>query len=108
VQIARDWFRNQRYEIGVGHLSLREGGDTPDHSQHERGTHVDLRPIRTDRRPNPVTIHEAAYDREETRLLVQSLLAHRNVKRILFNDAQIAGVVSMAGHDNHLHVEMRA
>jgi peptidoglycan hydrolase-like protein with peptidoglycan-binding domain len=36
-------------EMGVGDLSLSEGGDLPPHKTHRDGSHVDLRPIRTDR-----------------------------------------------------------
>ena len=42
----------------------------------------------------PVTIIDLPYDRELTRLLAESLLAHRNALGILFNDSQIVGVPS--------------
>ncbi len=108
VQISRDWFRNQRYQVGIGDISLENGGPMPEHDSHRNGRNVDIRPMRLDQANMPVTITSAQYDREATRLLVESLLAHANVEEILFNDTQIAGVKWWAGHDNHLHVKMRA
>jgi hypothetical protein len=94
-------------EIGIGDISFAQGGTMSPHESHKHGRHVDIRPFRKDKAHQPVTITDAQYDRETTRLLVQSLLAHRNVKGILFNDAQIQGVQYYQGHHNHLHVKMK-
>lgn len=95
-------------EIGIGDISFAGGGQMPPHNSHRLGTDADLRPLRTDGRRLPVTFRDAAYSRELTRDLAAALLAHRNVKGILFNDAAIAGVRPFNGHDNHLHVKMKA
>jgi murein endopeptidase len=94
-------------EIGIGDISFAAGGYMSPHQSHQHGRHIDIRPLRKDKRRMPVTISDANYSREYTKLLVQALLAHRNVSAILFNDSAISGVKRWAGHDNHLHVTVR-
>jgi len=94
--------------IGVGDMSFEHGGLMPPHHSHQHGRSIDIRPLRKDRHRSPTNIHLASYDQEATRLLVEALLAHRNVQRILFNDPKIKGVHFFAGHDNHLHVETKS
>jgi murein endopeptidase len=95
-------------EIGIGDISFALGGPMSPHHSHQNGTDADIRPIRKGGSAHlPVTIADANYDRDLTRLLVECFSAHRNVRKILFNDAQIPGVTHWAGHDNHLHVIMR-
>jgi len=108
VRIATDYFRNQGTEIGIGDISFRNRHAMAPHHTHRDGKCVDIRPLRTDLAAAPVNIHDSNYDRDATKLLVASLLAHRNVQTILFNDNQILGVKSWVGHDNHLHVKMRS
>jgi conjugal transfer mating pair stabilization protein TraG len=94
--------------IGIGDLSLEHGGHMSPHKSHQHGRSIDLRPLRKDRHRAPTNINEDAYDQEATRLLVENLLAHRNVHKILFNDTKIKGVHTFPGHDNHLHIETKA
>jgi murein endopeptidase len=108
VRIALDYFRNQGVEIGIGDMSFHDRHAMAPHHTHRDGKCVDIRPLRKDRLARPVNIFSLDYDREATRLLAASLLAHRNVQTILFNDAQIHRVKSWVGHDNHLHVKMRS
>jgi penicillin-insensitive murein endopeptidase len=105
VQLAKDWQRNMHYEIGIGDMSYEHGGAMTPHHTHNKGLTVDVRPLRKDKRPAPVTISDAQYDRSSTSLLISSFLAHKNVKTILFNDHSISGVHSYAGHNNHFHVQ---
>jgi conjugal transfer mating pair stabilization protein TraG len=93
--------------IGVGDMSFEHGGLMDPHHSHQHGRSIDIRPMRKDHHRAPTNIYLPSYDREATRLLVESLLAHKNVQRILFNDTQIKGVHTFAGHDNHLHVETK-
>ncbi len=93
--------------IGIGDISIKGGGPLPPHHTHRQGTSIDIRPLRTDRKQSPVSIEDAEYDREATRLLVKTLLSHKNVRRILFNDSKIVGVHRCNGHDNHLHVDTK-
>jgi murein endopeptidase len=108
VDIAQAWFRNTRYQIGVGDMSFRDGAMMPPHQSHKDGRCVDVRPLRSDKLNAPVSISFPQYDRAATALLVASLLAHRNVLKILFNDRNIKGVTTWPGHDNHLHIHMKS
>lgn len=94
--------------IGIGDISLAQGGRMSPHATHQHGTNVDIRPLRKDGKQSPVDITDPQYSRENTKILVASLSAHKNVKRILFNDTAIAGVYYLTGHNNHLHVEMKS
>jgi hypothetical protein len=69
---------------------------------------VDIRPVRKDRKHEPVTIHDPQYDREITRAMVGFLRKDPNLQVILFNDTTLAGVTYAKGHDNHLHVRFKA
>lgn len=93
-------------EIGVGDISFEQGGRMPPHSTHQSGRNADLRPLRADNARAPVSIGDPQYSRDSTRVLVETLLAHSSVRRILFNDGEIAGVRYYSGHHNHMHVEL--
>jgi hypothetical protein len=62
--------------------------------------------MRTDGQEKPVTWQDPAYSRQLTQLLVDNFRAHANCTKIFFNDPNINGVQPLAGHDNHLHIEM--
>ncbi len=94
--------------IAIGDISFQNGGHMDPHTTHQKGTNVDIRPLRKDKQQAPVSITDEAYSAEDTGLLVRCLLAHSNVRRILFNDTSIPGVHFFVGHHNHLHVEMRS
>ena len=106
--IAAAWHRAhpQGPQIGIGHISLRGGGDTPDHAQHETGLEVDIRPVRNDGQHAGVTISDPRYSRALTQKLVDLIHANRvlSVYKILFNDSSVSNVSPASGHDNHLHV----
>jgi hypothetical protein len=93
--------------LGIVDLSYQAGGKHPEHKSHRRGVDVDLRPLRKDKKNEPITISDAAYSRELTKALVGFLLEDPNTHLILFNDAQIKGVTYAAGHHNHLHVRFK-
>lgn len=104
--VGRSCFLNlPTLPFGIGDISLEHGGPMPPHQTHQNGRQADIRPLRTDGLPAPVSITDSTYSRERTQLLVKSFLAHRNVHRILFNDTAIKGVHFFPGHHNHLHVE---
>lgn len=92
--------------MNVGHISKRDGSEFKPHKSHRTGVDVDIRPVRKDGRNLPVTIHQAQYDRDETRKLIQVIRQNAKVKLILFNDPVLVkeGLCQRyAGHDNHLH-----
>lgn len=94
--------------VGIGDISFQQGGPMSPHTTHKEGRHVDIRPVRKDTTKGPTDISAPTYSHGRTALLVQSLLAHPNVMRILFNDAAIQGVTPFKGHHNHLHIVMKA
>ena len=98
------------FEFGIGDISYANGGPMLPHKTHQKGTDVDIRPIRKGGARQAVSIHDTKnYSREMTRILVEELLAHSNVRYILFNDKKIPGVnTKVAGHHNHLHVVFRS
>jgi hypothetical protein len=94
-------------QIGIGDMSFADGSEMSPHKTHRNGRNADIRPLRTDGKHRPVTITDAEYSRERTKVLVELLRLETNLKSILFNDAHIAGVTPWEGHDNHLHVSMK-
>ncbi len=92
--------------IGIGNISLPNGGEMPPHSSHQHGLDVDFAPVTNNHEEIAVTWYAEKYSRERTQKLVN--LIHNNpilgVKVILFNDPEITGVESWQGHDDHLHV----
>ena len=105
--VARTFLSNlPAVQIGIGDISFEHGGHMAPHVTHRNGQQADIRPLRTDAMHLQCDYHDPTYSRDYTRLLASSFLAHRNVRRILFNDSHIHGVHPFAGHDNHLHVEM--
>jgi len=90
--------------IGVGNISLVNGGRMRPHTSHQRGVDVDFRPLRHDQRRLGTNIHRAEYSSQNTEKLVRELRNDPNLELILFNDDSIPGVKFWTGHDNHLHV----
>ena len=68
-------------EIGIGDISFAQGGHMSPQESHQHGLHVDIRPLRTDKKNLPVMISDPHYSREWTKRLIQCLLVHRNVRR---------------------------
>ncbi len=90
--------------IGIGDISNEGGGKMKPHKTHQKGTNVDMRPLRTDGLERPVVISDKRYSRVYTSELVKLLLADPNVRSVLFNDTAIPGVIWWEHHDNHLHI----
>lgn len=92
--------------IGITDISLRGGGDTPNHSGHENGLEVDFRLFRNDGLETGSNIRDSSYSRSLTQELVNTILANGILKvdKILFNDSGVTPVRPSSGHDDHLHV----
>jgi len=100
------WGQMSDVPIGIGNISLADGRSWSEHGSHDDGLKVDIRPLRRDRRPLPVTYNSPEYDRDETRKLVAAIWCVGSVRRILFNDRALPRVMWWPRHDNHLHVEV--
>ncbi len=107
------------YNICVGDISYAHGGDHPQHTSHEHGLDVDLRPIAKDGHCGPVGCYSTSnvYDFEGTKKMILALAESGLVKCIYFNDPKIlsdpqikaTGLVSKCdGHDDHLHVSFKS
>jgi hypothetical protein len=98
--------------IAVNDASLPQGGDTPDHSGHETGLSCDLRLPRTDGTTDGgLDIGSPLYDKDAARAILQAFRTQVLFSRAFFNDSTLIEeglCVAATGHDNHIHVEIRA
>jgi hypothetical protein len=104
-RIAAEFHAQEKIEVGIGDIALKSY--QPFHHSHTRGTAVDIRAIRKDRRPVGVNFQSSSYDRDATQKLVDAIRREPNVARILFNDTSIEGVQPYIGHDDHLHIQFK-
>jgi len=93
--------------LGVGDISLQNGGDISGHASHERGVDADFRPIRNDGREGRSTRFQSNYSRTYTDRVIQLIRSETRVHLIFFNDLRIRGVQRWPNHDNHFHVRIR-
>lgn len=92
--------------IGVGEISLTNGGSMPPHVSHRVGEDVDVRPMRTSGE-GPVTIYESAYSRSRTARVIQLMRQEITTELVLFNDRGVPGVITYPNHHHHFHLRMR-
>ncbi|HET6297682.1 MAG TPA: penicillin-insensitive murein endopeptidase [Kribbella sp.] len=108
TSIAAEWLRRHPSgpRIGVTDISLRGGGPMAPHKSHQRGTDVDIRPVRNDGKEEPITYTMPAYSRQLTQELVDLIRNNPvvQVSKVFFNDPQIKGVSPLSGHHDHMHV----
>ena len=93
--------------IGVGDLSLENGGDIVGHASHERGVDADVRPMRNDGSENRVEYRQRAYSRPLTQQVITLLRSEMRVKLIFFLDSRVRGVQPWPKHNRHFHVRIR-
>jgi hypothetical protein len=109
-ELARQFrWNNPDSLMAIGDISRQFGGHLSPHSTHRDGIHIDLRPCRKDNALVPVSISDAQYDRDKTKLLIELFLSHKNVKNVLFNDPEIVKLDRVSycdGHHDHFHVTM--
>jgi uncharacterized protein YraI len=92
--------------IGVGDISLQNGGDISGHASHEKGVDGDFRPLRNDRKEGRVTIHQSAYSRSLTQKVFDLFKAELRIRYIFFNDTKTRHSTKWPNHDNHFHVRI--
>jgi peptidoglycan hydrolase-like protein with peptidoglycan-binding domain len=92
--------------IGVGDISLPDGGDTPAHGSHEDGVDVDFSVITNNGKEEPSNWRHGNYSQALTQEFVDLVWDNAVLQPTLiyFNDPQIQGVEPWDGHDDHLHV----
>lgn len=113
-RIGKSIKTNFSLEVGIGDISLRNGGPyfsviSPErmvHQTHRNGDNVDFRPIRKDRKRKPVTYTSDGYDQRMTEKLILAL-RDEMATLIYFNDPYLTRkytyVRACPGHGNHLH-----
>jgi hypothetical protein len=112
VSVAEIWAETgSGIDLMFGELSTRSGGNGGKHESHEDGIDVDLRPVRIDDQRAGVEYSYPEYDRAATQKLIEIILSNDNVEDILFNDPDLIAVFNgkvrpLAGHNNHLHINM--
>jgi uncharacterized protein YraI len=108
-RLARRWARESagRPRLGVGDLSLINGGDISGHVSHERGVDADFRVVRNDGREGPSTRFLSTYSRAETQAAIDLFVDELSIVYIFFNDRQTRSTTPWPGHDGHFHVRIR-
>lgn len=104
---GRRWALLRRDRIGVGDLSLERGGPFPPHAGHQRGTEVDVSPVRSDGRELATAVGASTYSHAWTRRLIDLLRSEVPTDVVLFDDRAIPGVAPWPGHSDHLHLRIR-
>ena len=101
--------------IGVGDMSLRNGGYFPPHSCHRNGLEADFRYIRNDWQEIGVNIAEADsvyFDEEKTLDAICLLMRYVNVELVYVDtfhcglDSIDGRITHWPGHSDHLHVRI--
>ena len=98
--------------IGVGDLSLVNGGPISGHVSHRLGEDMDLRLVAQGSYEGPLLYTSRIYSQSRTRsLIVDFLNRDLPVEIIFFNDPVIANALSYVSpwpnHDNHMHVRLK-
>ncbi len=102
------WSGDESRKFGVGNISLANGARFAPHRSHRNGLQVDIRPLRKDGAHIPVSYKSKDYDQAATKRLIALIQESGMVSKIMFNDPHINGVKPLAGHDDHIHIEVRS
>ena len=101
------WAKIDDRRFGIGNISLAGGAKFEKHLSHRDGLQMDIRALRKDGQPLPVTYRDKEYDRNGTARLLNCFFETGLVKKVFFNDLTIPMVVYAVTHDNHFHVAVR-
>ena len=97
-------------QLGVGDMSLENGGDIQGHAAHENGNEVDCRLMYSDRVNRPGTINHPSYSSAWTTTAIRIMRSEIPTRTVLFNDRSTirAGYSRyFANHANHFHFGSR-
>lgn len=108
-RIGRRWARQHpdAPRIGVGDISLENGGDISGHSSHEEGVDVDVRLMPKGAAEIVVNRFSARYSRTRTASLIRLFKQELPETLTLFNDRSIPGTRRWRNHDDHFHMRIR-
>lgn len=107
-RIARRWQRERpgSGRIGIGDISLENGGPISGHASHQKGVDVDVRLVRNDGGEAATTRFQSAYSRSGTQALIDLFVGELSIKYVFFNDRNTRHTTPWPNHDNHLHVRI--
>jgi hypothetical protein len=116
-QITASWTKTYPTRpIRMGDLSLKCGIDTKDHKEHQNGKQWDIGLFWKDgRNAGGLTYKLDTYDRVLTQALINRLIAHPRITRVIFNDPLITGNSKLTRdlpgkppeHHDHIHVDFK-
>lgn len=106
--VEREWQAADERKFGVGNISLAGGPTYAKHASHSDGLQVDVRALRVDGAHAGVRWTQHEYDQQATAKLIGLFYSHPSVRKVLFNDAHVPGVLPWVDHDDHFHVDIRA
>jgi len=93
--------------LGVGDISLENGGPFAGHASHQKGVDCDMALPRNDGKESPrVDRFASAYSREGTQAAINTFRKELPVTMIFFNDPGVTGRQNWPNHDNHFHVRI--
>jgi uncharacterized protein YraI len=102
---AHDWAR-----MGVGDISLPNGGPMSGHASHQVGKDADVRPVSNSSYEGPLTRFASNYSSFRTKdLITDHVKPAMSVNVIFYNDPNITPlsyVTTWPNHDNHFHVRI--
>ncbi len=106
LRIGRIWERDHPSwpRMGLGDVSLQNGGPMPGHASHQKGVDCDVRLLRDDTVEAYVTTFDAEYSQPRTAALIGLFQEHMPIVYVFFNDSSVPGVTNWPNHDNHFHV----
>lgn len=96
--------------LHINDTSLPQGGNTPDHAEHETGLQSDIRLPRKDGVVGGIIVSNQNYDRNAMRAMLKAFLKQPLARRVFLNDNVLVneGLCRQAGgHDNHAHFEIK-
>lgn len=102
---AHNWAR-----MGVGDISLPNGGPMSGHASHQVGKDADVRPVSNSSYEGPLTRFSSSYSSFRTKdLITDHVKPAMSVQVIFYNDPAITPlsyVQPWPNHDNHFHVRI--
>ncbi|MBL4846532.1 MAG: penicillin-insensitive murein endopeptidase [Planctomycetes bacterium] len=96
--------------LGVGDISLKNGGNIAGHASHKKGVDVDCRLMFSDKTEHAGTIDDPTYSSAWTTTAIRLFREEISVTQLFFNDKSTikAGYSSYwKNHANHFHVRVR-
>lgn len=96
--------------IGIGSMSLMNGGYLSPHKTHQTGQNADIRPVANSKYEGPLDIWSSSYSRSRTKDLITYHIKRElsTLRNVLFNDPAIYNsysyILYYSGHHNHFHL----